>query len=167
MKAIIIAPMVNANAVLPPMDGDGLHLTYLVDGVRTGGFTLVGNVPGPAPINTCFVLVHTSPETVDAMVASGDYLFVEALPVEEKPIAAMRTIKWAVNRVAEILSIKAVEDKHQLPDRAAVVQWLRNHGYSPALLNAKIPPGAPAHGVRRGLQDLHEVSEDEYGRAWH
>ena len=37
MKAIVIAPMRNANAVLP-------NLVYLVDGVRTGGFSLVGNV---------------------------------------------------------------------------------------------------------------------------
>ena len=150
MKAIIIAPLANANAVLPPMDGDGTEtqLTYLVDGIRTGGFTLVGNVPGPAPINTCFVLVHTSEATVDAMIASGEYLFVEEI-------------------VDPDVEIVALAQPHTLPGRAAVVQWLRNHGYSPALLNAKIPPGAPAHGVRRGLQDLHEVSEDEYGRAWH
>jgi len=150
MKAIIIAALANANAVLPPMDGDGTEtqLVYLVDGIRTGGFTLVGNVPGPPPISTCFVLVHTSPETVDAMIASGDYLFVEEV----------------VGPAVEIVALAG--PKHTLPGRAAVVQWLRDHGYSPALLNAKIPPGAPAHGVRRGLQDLHEVSEDEYGRAW-
>ena len=149
MKAIVIAALANANAVLPPMDGDGTEtqLVYLVDGVRTGGFTLVGNVPGPAPINTCFVLVHTSEATVDAMIASGEYLFVEEIVDPDVEVVALGT--------------------HTLPARAAVVQWLRDHGYSPALLNAKIPPGAPAHGVRRGLQDLHEVSEDEYGRAWH
>ena len=150
MKAIVIAALANANAVLPPMDGDGTEtqLTYLVDGIRTGGFTLVGNVPGPAPINTCFVLVHTSEATVDAMIASGEYLFVEEI-------------------VDPDVEIVALAQPHTLPGRAAVVQWLRNHGYSPALLNAKIPPGAPAHGVRRGLQDLHEVSEDEYDRARH
>ena len=39
MKAIVIAALENANAVLPPMDGDGTEtqLVYLVDGVRTGG----------------------------------------------------------------------------------------------------------------------------------
>ena len=141
MKAIIIAALANANAMLP-------DLTYDIGGVPSGGFTLVGNVPGPAPINTCFVLVHTSEATLDAMVASGDYLFVEYVAEAEPEIVALA-------------------QPHTLPGRAAVVQWLRNHGYSPALLNAKIPPGAPAHGVRRGLQDLHEVSEDEYGRAWH
>jgi len=150
MKAIIIAALANANAMLPPMDGDGTEtqLVYLVDGVRTGGFTLVGNVPGPAPINTCFVLVHTSEVTIDAMVASGDYLFVEYVAEAEPEIVALA-------------------QPHTLPGRAAVVQWLRNHGYSPALLNAKIPPYSQAHGVRRGLQDLHEVSEDEYDRARH
>ena len=141
MKAIVIAALANANAVLP-------DLTYDIGGVRTGGFTLVGNVPGPAPINTCFVLVHTSEATLDAMVASGDYLFVEEIVDPDVEIAALA-------------------QPHTLPGRAAVVQWLRNHGYSPALLNAKIPPGAPAHGVRRGLQEIHEVSEDEYGRAYH
>ena len=148
MKAILIAPLENANAVLPPMDGDGTEtqLVYLVDGIRTGGFTLVGNVPGPPPINTCFVLVHTSEATVDVMVDSGDYLFVEEVVDPDVEIAALG-------------------QPHTLPGRATVVQWLRNHGYSPALLNAKIPPGAPAHGVRRGLWDLHEVSEEEYGRA--
>ena len=232
MKAIVIAALANANAVLPPMDGDGTEtqLVYLVDGVRTGGFTLVGNVPGPAPINTCFVLVHTSEATVDAMVASGDYLFVEYVAEAEPEIAALAKsdetdailyealAHWADNQTGWMCQLRehycncdsfynyedepephepacafrdavdwveamfagsrseivALADpkpepkpKHELPARAAVVQWLRNHGYSPALLNAKIPPGAPAHGVRRGLQDLHEVSEDEYGRAWH
>ena len=140
MKAIIIAALANANAMLP-------DLTYDIGGVPSGGFTLVGNAPGPAPINTCFVLVHTSEATVDAMIASGEYLFVEEIVDPDVEIAALGT--------------------HTLPARAAVVQWLRNHGYSPALLNAKIPPGAPAHGVRRGLQEIHEVSEDEYGRAYH
>lgn len=149
MKAILIAPLENANAVLPPMDGDGTEtqLVYLVDGIRTGGFTLVGNVPGPPPINTCFVLVHTSEATVDVMVDSGDYLFVEEVVDPDVEIAALG-------------------QPHPLPRRAAVVQWLREHGYSPALLNAKIPPGAPAYGVRRGLQDLHLVSELEYNRGY-
>ena len=147
MKAIVIAALENANAVLPPMDGDDLHLVYDVDGVRTGGFTLVSNVPMP-DTSTCFVLVHTSEATVDAMIASGDYLFVEEVVDPDVEIAALG-------------------QPHTLPGRATVVQWLRNHGYSPALLNAKIPPGAPAHGVRRGLQEIHQVSEVEYGRAWH
>lgn len=146
MKAIVIAALENANAVLPPMDGDDLHLVYDVDGVRTGGFTLVSNVPMP-DTSTCFVLVHTSEATVDVMVDSGDYLFVEEVVDPDVEIAALG-------------------QPHPLPRRAAVVQWLREHGYSPALLNAKIPPGAPAYGVRRGLQDLHLVSELEYNRGY-
>jgi len=152
MKAILIAPMENANAVLPPMDGDDLHLTYLVDGVRTGGFGMVGNVPGPAPIHSCYVLVHTSQATVDAMIASGDYLFIEEVTEPEIEALAQPPGRGPT---------------HALKGRAAVVQWLRNHGYSPALLNAKIPPGAPAHGVRRGLQEIHGVSEVEYERVYH
>lgn len=153
MKAIVIAALKDSNARLPPMDGDGTEtqLVYLVDGIRTGGFTLVGNVPGPAPISTCFVLVHTSPETVDAMIASGDYLFVEEIAEPEPEIVA--------------LAQPEPKTKHELKDRAAVVQWLRNHGYSPALLNAKIPDHATANGVRRGIQDIHGISEIEYARA--
>ena len=143
MKAIIIAPVENANATLP-------DLTYDEGATLCGGFTLVGNVPMP-DVHTCLVLVHTSPTTLDAMIDSGEYLFVEEV-AEEAEI---------------VLLTQEGQPPHQLPGRAAVVQWLRDHGYSPALLNAAIPPGAPAHGVRRGLREIHQVNETEYGRAWH
>ena len=147
MKAILMAEIRDANAAMPPMDEGDLHLVYLVDGVRTGGWGLVGNATGLG-LYTCFVWVHTSEEMLDAMLATGDYLFVEEIP---DPVEA------------EVVATAGPD--RELPGRAAVVQWLLGHGYSPALLNAMIPPGAPAHGVRKGLQDLHQVSELEYGRA--
>ena len=133
MKAILVAPIVDANADLPVLThGDPLQ----------GGFTGAGNFPMP-DCPTCLVLVDTSAATVAAMVA-GDYLFVEEIALADP---------------------KPAQPAHELPDRAAVVQWLRNHGYSPALLNAKIPEHATANGVRRGIQELHGVSEAEYARA--
>lgn len=188
MKAIIIAPVENANAVLPPMDGgDELRLTYDDAGTLRGGFTLVGNVPMPN-VHTCLVLVHTSPTTLDAMIDSGEYLFVEEI-AEPESIEYAPSPEDTGDAYGDIVSLREPESvgtrtivdhdagvdvrginltlaqSHQLPGRAAVVQWLRDHGYSPALLNAAIPPGAPAHGVRRGLREIHQVSESEYARA--
>ena len=148
MKAIIIAPMVNANAVLPPMDGDGLHLTYLVDGVRTGGFTLVGNVPQPDTF-TCFVLVDTSPETLDAMMDSGDYLFAEVVAGAE----------------VEIVALDAPDPPPELPAPAALRIWLIQHGYNPSVVAGTIPKEADE--LLAALKVLHQVSEGEYARAWH
>lgn len=205
MKAIIIAPMQNANAVLPPMDGDGLRLTYLVDGVRTGGFTLVGNVPQPDTF-TCFVLVHTSPETVDTMVDSGDYVFVEEVvepefvPAEYKPspavlailekakkrpeiIEAMDAINAGWNEIAdgahgdivrfpepepepepEIVALAAPNPPPELPAPAALRIWLIQQGYNPPIVARTIPNQADK--VLAGLQQLHQVSEAEYARAY-
>ena len=148
MKAIIIAPMVNANAVLPPMDGDGLHLTYLVDGIRTGGFTLVGNVPQPDTF-TCFVLVDTSPETIDAMIASGDYLFAEVV----------------AGAGAEIVALDTPDPPPELPAPAALRIWLIQHGYNPSVVAGTSPNQADE--VLAALKVLHQVSEGEYARAWH
>jgi hypothetical protein len=146
MKAILIAPLLNSNAVLPPMD----DLVYLVDGVPTGGFSLVGNVPQPDTF-TCFVLVHTAPATMDAMVASGDYVFVEEVAEGEPEIAALA----------------APNPPRDLPAPAALRIWLIQHGYSPALVAGHIPANADPPGLRRGLRGLHQVSDEEYQRAWH
>ena len=148
MKAILIAPLENANAVLPPMDGDGeTHLTYDVDGVRTGGYGMVGNVPQPDTF-TCLVLVDTTEATITAMTDSGDYVFVEE-----------------VTENAEIAALSPPNPPAELPGPAALRIWLIQQGYSPSVVAGTIPNQADE--ILAGLQELHQVSEDEYGRAWH
>lgn len=139
MKAIVIAPLANANATLP-------ELAYDVGGVRTGGFSLVGNVPQPDTY-TCFVLVHTSPETVEAMTASGDYVFVEE-----------------VTEDAEIAALSPPNPPAELPGPAALRIWLIQQGYSPSIVAGTIPNQADK--ILAGLQELHQVSEVEYARAY-
>lgn len=139
MKAIIIAPLANANATLP-------DLTYDVAGIPSGGFTLVGNVPMPDTF-TCFVLVHTSPETVEAMIASGDYVFVEMVAEE-----------------VEIVALAAPSPPPELPAPAALRIWLIQQGYSPSIVAGTIPNQADE--ILTGLQELHKVSEVEYARAY-
>jgi len=131
------------------MDGEGLHLTFDDNGVRTGGFTLVGNVPQPDTF-TCLVLVHTTAETVQAMVDSGDYVFVEEVTEAEQ----------------EIVTLAAPDPKPDLPTPAALRLWLIQHGYSPALVAGHIPANADPPGLRRGLRQIHQVSDEEYGRAF-
>ena len=138
MKAIIIAPLENANATLP-------DLAYDVDGVPAGGFTLVGNVPQPDTY-TCLVLVHTATETVTAMVDSGDYVFVEEVAEPE------------------IVALAAPNPPAELPGPAALRIWLIQQGYSPSIVAGTIPNEADE--ILAGLQALHQVSEVEYGRAW-
>ncbi len=62
---------------LPPMDASEageLHLTYLVNGERRGGYSVVGQVP-QAP--SCVVLLDTLPATMAAMEASGAAIMLE------------------------------------------------------------------------------------------
>ena len=141
MKAIVIAPLAGANAVLP-------DLTYDIAGVPSGGFTLVGNVPQPDTF-TCFVRVHTSEATLNAMMASGDYVFVEEV----------------VEGDAEIVALSPPNPPAELPGPAALRIWLIQQGYSPSIVAGTIPNQADE--VLAGLQALHQVSEVEYGRAWH
>jgi hypothetical protein len=91
-SAIYAAPFVeNIGPVLPPIvgDGDELQLGYINEaGELCGGYSAVGNIPYPAPPlppNTCLVRVWSSEETLDALAASDDYLFVE--DVDEVPDA--------------------------------------------------------------------------------
>ena len=72
MKAIFAVPMANANAVLPPME----ELHYTVDRVLHGGYSLIGQVPQRG-INSVLVLVDSSAETIRAMYADPDYLWIE------------------------------------------------------------------------------------------
>lgn len=162
MKAIVIAPLANANAVLPPMDGDGTHLTYLVDGVRTGGFTLVGNVPMP-DVFTCLVLVHTSPETVEAMADSGDYVFVEEVMEDVGALLTSEEFVY-VEPDPEIITLDAPNPPPELPGPAALRIWLIQQGYSPSIVARTIPNEADE--ILAGLQELHQVSKVEYARAW-
>ena len=93
------------------------------------------------------VLVHTSPEIVEAMMGSGDYVFVEE-----------------VTEGAEIAIASAPNPPAELPGPAALRIWLIQQGYSPSVVAGTIPNQADE--ILAGLQELHQVSEVEYGRAW-
>jgi len=72
MKAIFAVPMASANAVLPPME----ELHYTVDRILCGGYSLIGQAPQRG-INSVLVLVDSSAETIRAMYADPDYLWIE------------------------------------------------------------------------------------------
>ena len=75
-KAIFKVPIVNDNAVVPPMSDDdgGTQLHYDDNGTLRGGFSLIGQVP---QVDECLALIHSSQKTIDAMAADKDNTLVE------------------------------------------------------------------------------------------
>ncbi len=78
MRANYLAPVEDANVVLPPMDGEGLHLRYLGgDGQEHGGFVCISYVG--ASVSSCIVQVDADAATHAALQADASYELVEVL----------------------------------------------------------------------------------------
>jgi len=152
-KAIFMTTMTNGTPDLPPFEAEngGLQLSYLVDGVLTGGYSCIGQVPGK--IGSILVQVNASEDTLDAM-AAGDYVFIEDVvetdvAVEIGPAMAPR------------LQSPKPKPARQF-NRGKALQFLLSHGHAADL--AQTFPGAVADAIHTILE-LHDISEQEWRYA--
>jgi len=75
-KAIFMTTMTNGSPDLPPHEAEeGVQLYYTVNGELRGGYSCAAQVPGT--VGSILVQVLASEETLDAMAASDDYVFIE------------------------------------------------------------------------------------------
>ncbi len=169
-KAIFMTTMTNGTPDLPPHEAedDGLQLNYDDNGVLKGGYSCVGQVPGD--VDSILVQVLSSDETLDAMAAENDYVFIENVEEPEPELAAPD--RWLLPSPPGITAW--VENPNPAPDpkvkppterrfnRGKALAFLLSHGHAAEL--AQTFPGAVADAVH-AILDLHNISELQWQHA--
>jgi len=154
-KAIFLAAVKDANAVLPPFQADsGTQLYYFDNGVLKGGFVCISFCG--KDIQTVLVMVDASEDTLDAMAASEDYAFVEN--VAEVEVQGSGGAGEQGSKAAERKPEKCKQDKNKIK------AFLKAKGRKSKDVDDALT-GVSAGAIRQGLCTLHKLSLAQYAGA--
>ena len=137
-KSIVMTTMPGGLPDLPPHE-DGLQLDYLDDGVRTGGYSCIGQVPGAWP--SILVQVLASGATLDEMASAANrdkYIFIEDVAEGDPPTIPEGTRRFNLGWALAFLLV---------------------HGHA-----AEFPPGGVSEAVHYIL-DLHGITPEQWQHA--